>query len=149
MKSFDQLHTPPPISSVYNAQALQFPVQRQVSFTLKRSVQSQDPSTSKHISECNESPLSKQLKCTLCNFVAKGKNELIIHSRSHSEGMHFTCSFCSYKTVYKNNLKSHMRKHTGEYKFFCEFCPYKAKHRTAFIYHLANTHNMNLPAKKF
>lgn len=88
-------------------------------------------------------PKTKQLTCSLCDFVTEYKHHLEYHYRNHNGQKPFKCSTCAYSQwkitsffyknlivacVNKSMLNSHMKSHTPVYQFRCQDCTYQTKY---------------------
>ena len=85
-----------------------------------------------------------QLQCTLCDYVAKGRNarsKVNRHKKSHHEKIReFQCTMCSYETKDKHHMKAHQLVHLNIRPFKCSLCSYAAKSNGNLKTHVNNMH---------
>ncbi|XP_059054571.1 RE1-silencing transcription factor-like [Achroia grisella] len=86
----------------------------------------------------------KPFKCIYCNYTSARKNEMRLHSRSHTGDKPYACSQCSYRSADHNALRRHKKQHTKEGVYKCKYCPYTAIQSTLFASHMISKHpNVN------
>ncbi|XP_059812289.1 zinc finger protein 513-like [Hypanus sabinus] len=89
---------------------------------------------------------TKQFRCDLCPFVARGKQELRVHEREEHlrEGSDIIqCARCSYSTNKISSWRQHKLVHpgalgsTGSRIYMCKTCGWKTKYRHSLVKHIA------------
>jgi hypothetical protein len=101
---------------------------------IDRTIQNED---SEHIQRGAVTPSDRPHKCTWqgCQKAFKRKNELVIHTRSHTGERPFPCNECDYKGRTSGSLKEHKRRHSGDKPFKCKECDYKCTTSGNLLYH--------------
>ena len=56
-------------------------------------------------------PTARPYRCTLCEYAAFKKCNLIVHFRTHSTARPYKCNECAYTTKTKNSLDVHQHGH--------------------------------------
>ena len=73
--------------------------------------------------------------CGHCQYKAKTKQHLKIHTQASHEGERFSCNLCSYKATRIANLSSHKKcRHSGMV-FSCKECNHKSESSAGLQYH--------------
>ncbi|XP_057687550.1 zinc finger protein 2-like [Corythoichthys intestinalis] len=77
----------------------------------------------------------KPFSCSQCNKTYAQKENLIIHSHTHTEEKAFLCTFCGKRFNRKGNLNRHTKNHTGEKPFVCTSCGKRFRAKTGLKNH--------------
>ena len=108
--------------------------------TYSLSTEDKNKSRKKSVMNVTSEPTSKIFSCKHCSYSTLVKNDLKIHTSSHSgKGLH-TCTSCSFTTAYRGTFKRHMSKHSREKSYECPHCPYKSPWKGFFDRHVISKH---------
>lgn len=64
----------------------------------------------------------REYKCKLCPLRFFNRSDVVMHSRSHTEGKPYKCAVCSKGFASTSYLNQHSRIHTGEKPYNCTYC---------------------------
>ncbi|KAJ8022055.1 hypothetical protein HOLleu_39437 [Holothuria leucospilota] len=64
----------------------------------------------------------REYKCKLCPLRFFNRSDVVMHTRSHTEGKPFKCAVCNKGFASTSYLNQHSRIHTGEKPYSCTFC---------------------------
>ena len=85
--------------------------------------------------------------CEHCEYKAKTKQHLEIHTQGSHEGVRYPCDLCSYKATRIANLKQHKQfRHEGLI-FRCKECDFKSGYVSGVQYHTQSVHLRERPFK--
>ena len=82
----------------------------------------------------------RKFGCEDCEYRAKTREHLKIHTQAVHEGLRFPCNLCSFKASGIANLSKHKAyRHEGVI-FSCKICDHKSGSFGALQYHMKSTH---------
>ena len=77
--------------------------------------------------------------CPFCDKIAKTKQNMKYHIRTHTGERPFVCKICKLAFSAESSLKRHVLLHTGA-TFPCEFCDFSAKRKDHLFTHIQKKH---------
>ena len=87
-------------------------------------------------------------ECEHCDYKAKLKHHLTIHTQATHEGVRFPCNLCSYKATRIANLSSH-KKHRHEGAIYsCKECDHRSGSSAGLKYHTRSVHDGEKKSQK-
>ena len=84
---------------------------------------------------------SLKYSCDKCDYKARLKQSLVVHTRSIHEGIKFPCSLCDYKATEKGSLKKHIDHIHEGVRYPCTECDYVATRLDSIKIHKLTIHN--------
>lgn len=64
----------------------------------------------------------REYKCKMCPLRFFNRSDVVMHSRSHTEGKPYKCAVCNKGFASTSYLNQHSRIHTGEKPYNCSYC---------------------------
>ena len=85
--------------------------------------------------------------CDYCEYKAKTKQHLEIHTQCSREGVRFPCELCRYKATRITNLKQHKKTRHEGLIFRYKECDFKSVYDAGLKYHTQSVHLRERPFK--
>ena len=85
--------------------------------------------------------------CDYCEYKAKAKQHLEIHTQCSREGVRFPCELCRYKATRITNLKQHKKTRHEGLIFRYKECDFKSVYDAGLNYHTQSVHLRERPFK--
>ena len=86
--------------------------------------------------------------CEHCEYRAKKKHHLEIHTQAAHEGVRFHCNLCSYRATRIANLSSHKKHRHQGVIFSCKECGHESGSSSGLQYHTRSAHDGEKLSKK-